>query len=284
MVSVSTGDFVHDGHRLVYYDYGSGSRPFLLLPGLLLPQTMHRPLAQALAERGNRVITLDLLGHGVSDRPRDMWRYSMPLFGEQAVALLDHLEIEEAVVGGTSLGANVTLEAAVLAPDRMRGLVIEMPVLDNALLGCALAFTPLLVSLTFGAPLTRMASRVARRIPRGLNHLTDVGLDWMSQDPAPSAAVLQGLFFGRVAPPRSERSRIETRSLVIGHGRDPVHPFSDSDMLVRELRHGRLIEANSIVELRLAPARLTGEIARFLDECWGRPSKSAADAPERASA
>jgi pimeloyl-ACP methyl ester carboxylesterase len=283
MVSVSTGEFVHDGHRLVYNEYGSGPRPFLLLPGLLLPQTMHRPLAQALAERGNRVITLDLLGHGASDRPRDMWRYSMPLFGAQSVALLDHLEIDEAVVGGTSLGANVTLEAAVHAPDRMRGLVIEMPVLDNALLGCALAFTPLLVSLTFGAPLTRLVSRAASRIPRGLTHLTDVGLDWISQDPAPSAALLQGLFFGRTAPPRSERSRIEARSLVIGHGRDPVHPFSDSDALVRELRNGRLIEANSILELRLAPARLTGEIARFLDECWRRPAR-AADAPEAASA
>ncbi|MEA2350226.1 MAG: hypothetical protein QOG86_1167 [Thermoleophilaceae bacterium] len=284
MVSVSAGEFVHDGHRLVYYEYGSGDRPFLLLPGLLLPQTMHRPLAQALAERGNCVITLDLLGHGESDRPRDMWRYSMPLFGEQAVALLEHLEIEEAVVGGTSLGANVTLEAAVHAPDRMRGLVIEMPVLDNALLGCALAFTPMLVSLTFGAPVMRLLSQVARRVPRGLAQLADVGLDWVSQDPAPSAAVLQGLFFGRVAPPRSERSTIETRSLVIGHGRDPVHPFSDSDMLVRELRNGRLIEANSILELRLAPARLTAEIARFLDECWRGPGRAAADPPEAASA
>jgi pimeloyl-ACP methyl ester carboxylesterase len=284
MVSVSSGDFVHDGHRLVYNEYGSGERPFLLLPGLLLPQTMHRPLAQALAERGNRVITLDLLGHGASDRPRDMWRYSMPLFGAQAVALLDHLEIEQAVIGGTSLGANVTLEAGVLAPDRARGLVVEMPVLDNALLGCALAFTPLLVALTFGAPVSRLVSGVARRVPRGLTHLADVGLDWISQDPAPSSAVLQGLFFGRVAPPRSERSRIETRSLVIGHGRDPVHPFSDSDMLVRELRNGRLIEANSILELRLAPARLTAEIARFLDECWRRPARASVDGSERASA
>jgi len=284
MVSVSSGDFVHDGHRLVYYEYGSGSRPFLLLPGLLLPQTMHRPLAQALAERGNRVITLDLLGHGESDHPRDMWRYSMPLFGEQAVALLEHLEIDDAIIGGTSLGANVTLEAAALAPERIRGLVIEMPVLDNALLGCALAFTPLLVMLTFGAPLTRLVSRVAARVPRGLTHLTDVGLDWISQDPGPSAAVLQGLFFGRTAPPRSERSRIETRALVIGHGRDPVHPFSDSDMLVRELRNGRLIEANSILELRLAPARLTGEIARFLDECWQQPARAGADEATEASA
>lgn len=281
MVSVSTGDFVFDGHRLVYHEYGAGPRPFLLLPGLLLPQTMHRPLAQALAERGNRVITLDLLGHGESDRPRDMWRYSMPGFGQQAIALLDHLEIDEAVVGGTSLGANVTLEAAVAAPERTRGLVVEMPVLDNALLGCALAFTPLLVSLTFGAPVTRLIARAAGRVPRGLSHLTDTGLDWISQEPEPSSALLQGLFFGRVAPPRSERSRIETRALVIGHGRDPVHPFSDSDALVRELRNGRLIEANSILELRLAPGRLTGEIARFLDECWRRPARNSSDAPQR---
>ncbi|HEX8074316.1 MAG TPA: alpha/beta hydrolase [Thermoleophilaceae bacterium] len=281
MVSVSSGDFVFDGHRLVYYEYGSGPRPFLLMPGLLLPQTLHRPLAQALAERGNRVITLDLLGHGESDRPRDMWRYSMPALGEQAVALLDHLEIDEAVVGGTSLGANTALEAAVRAPDRMRGLVIEMPVLDNALLGCALAFTPLLVSLTFGAPITRLISRVAARVPRGLTHLTDVGLDWISLDPGPSAAYLQGLFFGRVAPPRSERSRIETRTLVIGHGRDPVHPFSDSDALVRELRNGRMVEANSILELQLTPGRLTGEVARFLDECWRRPASRETTVPRR---
>ncbi|MDQ3936917.1 MAG: alpha/beta hydrolase [Actinomycetota bacterium] len=256
----------------------------LLLPGLLLPRLMHRPLAQSLAERGNRVITLDLLGHGESDMPSDMWRYSMSLFGQQAIACLDHLEIERAVVGGTSLGANVTLEALVQAPERMQGSVIEMPVLDHALLACAVAFTPWMVAVTVGAPVTRLVSRVMRRVPRGLAHLTDVGLDWVSRDPAPSAAVLQGLFFGRVAPPRDERAGIETPSLVIGHGRDPIHPFSDSDMLVRELRHGRLIEANSLLELRLAPARLTGEIARFLDGVWRRPVGASADRTRRASA
>ena len=243
---------------------------------------MHRPLAMALAERGNRVITLDLLGHGESDRPRDMWRYSMPLFGQQAVAVLDHLELDEVVVGGTSLGANVSLEVLVQAPDRIRGAVIEMPVLDNALLGCAIAFTPLLISLTFGAPVTGALARVVGALPRGLGYFWDVGLDWIGQDPRPSAAVLQGLFFGRVAPPRSERSQIETPALVIGHSRDPVHPFSDSDMLVRELRNGRLLEANSILEMRLAPARLTDEIARFLDECWRTPAQAAG--AERATA
>ena len=88
----------------------------VLLHGLLLSGRMHEPLARALAARGNRVITLDLLGHGESDRPRDMWRYSMSLFGEQTITLLDHLEVEQAVVGGTSLGASATLQGAVRAP------------------------------------------------------------------------------------------------------------------------------------------------------------------------
>ncbi|MEA2386287.1 MAG: hypothetical protein QOJ22_461 [Thermoleophilaceae bacterium] len=268
MAEPRVGSFTHEGFRLVYDEYGSGPRPVLLLPGLLLPRLMHRPLAEELAARGNHVYVLDLLGHGESDQPRDMWRYSMPIFGAQAIALLDHLGLDEAVVGGTSLGANVTLEVAAAAPERLRGMLVEMPVLDNALLGCALAFTPLLVSLTFGAPITRLVSRLARIAPRGLHHLTDTGLDWVSRDPEPSAAVLQGLFFGRVAPPRSERGRMETRALVIGHGRDPIHPFSDADMLVRELRNGRMLQANSLLELRLAPARLTAEIATFIDDCW----------------
>ena len=142
--------FRHEGNRLAYTIYGDGPRTLVLVHGLLLSQKMHRPLARALAERGNRVVTLDLLGHGRSDRPQDMTRYSMPFFGEQMIALLDHLELDEAVLGGTSLGANATLEAAVHAPQRVRGMVVEMPVLDNALLGCAIAFTPLMVALTFG--------------------------------------------------------------------------------------------------------------------------------------
>src|SRR3954468_18723401 len=284
MVSISTGEFIHEGHRLVYSDYGAGARPLVLLPGLLLPRSMHDPLARALAERGNRVITIDPLGHGESDRPADMWRYTMTLLAEQVVGLMDHLELEEAVVGGTSLGANITLETCVLAPERVRGAVIEMPVLDNALLGCALAFAPLLVYLTVGLPLARVVSGAVRMLPRTPNQLLNVGRDWLAQDPKPSGAVLQGLFFGRIAPPRTERSRLETRALVIGHQRDPIHPFSDADMLVREMRHSRMIEASSILELRSKPQRLTGEIGRFLDECWREPVSSTGNRRRRAAA
>jgi pimeloyl-ACP methyl ester carboxylesterase len=269
-------NFSVDGQRLAYTIHGDGPRLTVLLHGLLFNQRMHTALARALAERGHRVVTLDLLGHGDSDRPREKWRYSMPAFGSQVIALLDHLDEPEAVVLGTSLGANVALEAAVAAPERLRGMVIEMPVLDHALIGCAIAFTPIMIALTAGEPGMKLLARAARTVPRGaLPWQVDILLDWIRQDPEPSAAVFQGLFFGRTAPPREERREIETPTLVIGHQYDIIHPFSDAGMLAEELPSGRLLQASSLLELRLAPRRLTDEIAAFVADCWKpRPARA----------
>ena len=277
------GSFRFRGHRIHYDCFGESDRTLVLIHGLLMNGRMYDALGPEIASCGFQVVTVDLLGHGRSDRPADVRAHSMTIYGDLVAELVEHLGLDRPVVGGTSLGANVSLEAAMLAPGRMQGLIIEMPVLDNALLACAIAFTPLLVGLTFGAPITRFVARLARRVPRRLHNLVDVGLDTVSQDPAPSAAVLQGLFFGRSAPPRSERRTIKAHALVMGHPRDPVHPFSDSDMLVRELPNARLVEASSILELRLTPERLTDEIADFVHECW-HPKPRAEHAPRRAAA
>src|ERR1700722_6084058 len=250
------------------------SRPLILLHGPLLSPEKHKPLAETLAAGGNLVITLDLLGHGHSDRPLEMWRYSMATYGRQIVALMDHLGLDEAVVMGTSLGANAALEVASSHPERLRGLVIEMPVLDNGLLGSALAFTPLLVALTFGEPVMKLLARACRAVPRKLlPHYGNVMLDLVRQEPGPGGALLQGLFFGRIAPPHSERKTFTAPTLILGHGRDPVHPFSDAGMLAKEMPNARLLEAESLVELRMKPERLTGEIASFLQEIW-KPARA----------
>jgi pimeloyl-ACP methyl ester carboxylesterase len=277
--------FRHDGQRLAYTIHGKGPKPTVLMPGLLLSQRMQVPLARALSKHGNRVITFDPLGHGASDRPPQMWRYSMNAFAHQAVALLDHLEIDEAVVGGTSLGANITLEVASIAPERLRGMLIEMPVLDNAIPACAAAFTPLLFALTFGRPVMDVVARGIRAVPRaGIPMLLELGMDMFSQDPGPSGAVLQGILFGRTAPEHRVRQTFEAPALVIGHPRDPIHPFSDADMLARELPNGRLLHAESIIELRTRPERLTAQIADFVASCWAGGDGELEAEPEAATA
>lgn len=112
--------FIHEGQRIAYSEHGGGDRHCVLVPGLLTSQRMHAPLAATLADHGVHVITIDPLGHGDSDRPEEMWRYSMRAYAREVIALLDHLGIEQSVVGGASLGANTTLEVASAAPGRLK--------------------------------------------------------------------------------------------------------------------------------------------------------------------
>jgi len=261
------GEFRYEGHRISYDSYGEGKRLLVLVHGLLMNRHMFDRLGPELADRGNRVITLDVLGHGRSDRPEDLRLYSMPLFARQVVALLDHLDAEDAVVGGTSLGSNIALEVAVRHPDRARGLFIEMPVLDNALSAVAALFAPVLLGLKFGRPFFEGLSLATRAIPR-THYLADIALDWVRQRPGPSQAVFEGLLLGETAPHREDRVKIEHPTLIVGHHRDPLHPFSDSGMLLEELPNARLVEANSILEWRLNPDRLNDELGAFLDEVW----------------
>jgi len=277
------GEFEWRGHRLEYTQFGAGDRVLVLMPGLLMSRRMFDRLAPEMASRGFRVVTVDVLGHGGSDRPPDMRLYNMPAFGEQLAALIDHLELDRPVVGGTSLGANATLELAHAHPGKARALLLEMPVLDNALLGAALAFTPVLLGLRFGRPVLGPLARLLRRVPR-THYLLDIGLDWLRQDPAPSSSVLEGILFHRSAPPHSERVELSEPALVIGHPSDPLHPFSDAGMLVDEMPSARLIDANSILEWRLNPSRLDDLLAEFLTEVYAEgPAQAVARVAGRAA-
>lgn len=266
--------FSFDGFSISYEQRGrkegAARRPIVLIHGLLLERQHNFPLADALAQRGNRVILIDLLGHGASDKPPHSRYYSMEIFGRQVIALLDHLGIDEAVLGGTSLGANVSLEAAAHAPERARALFLEMPVLERAAPAAALIFLPL--TIAYGE-LTRTFDGLAslmRRIPRGLNIYSDVVLDTLSRRAVPSAAVLHGLLVGRLAPHPDERRKLEVPALIVGHDRDLLHPFSDARALARELPYNELVHARSFMELRFPPNRLSDAIADFLDEVWER--------------
>jgi pimeloyl-ACP methyl ester carboxylesterase len=259
--------FTFRGRRISYREYGSGARVIVLTHGLLMDSRMYTKLAPMLASRGNRVIAVDMLGHGASAQPHDMTAYSMPQFGRDVVALLDHLGIPQAVIGGTSLGANVALEVAVAAPARVRALVVEMPVLENALPAAAAAFVPLALALRISQRMMRAVSALTRRLPR-TTFAIDLMIDFVRRDPAASLAVLDGLIFGRVAPPIEDRRALTHPTLVIGHPSDPIHPFSDADRIARELPNARIVTASSIAEWRVRPARLDRELATFLDEVW----------------
>jgi pimeloyl-ACP methyl ester carboxylesterase len=266
MRPVEVGSFEHRGTRLAYEVHGAGVPTVVYLHGLLMDSQMNRGLAESLAERGVRVALLDLLGHGRSDKPLQASAYRMDSFADEVVAFLDHLGVERAVVGGVSLGADVSLQVAVRAPERVAGLLIEMPVLEWAVPTAAMLFTPLLLAMHYASGPAGLVAWLARRVPRtGMGSIDSV-LEAFSAPPEVVKAVLHGILTGPVAPTIEQRRAIAVPMLVIAHTSDLIHPFSDAKRLVEVVPQGRLLPARSIFELRTTPGRLTGEIATFLHD------------------
>jgi pimeloyl-ACP methyl ester carboxylesterase len=262
------GRFESGGVNLYYEIHGQGPQVLVFMHGILLDTNMNRRLAQDLAALGYRVVLLDLPGHGLSDKPRRASFHRMDTYARHVVALLDHLGIDRAVVGGVSLGGNVSLMVAAQAPDRVQGLVIEMPVLEWAVPAAALTFVPLLLAVHLARPCVRVTANFFRHLPRTGQGSLDSVMNSLSNDPKETAAVLHGILAGPIAPTVDERAAVTVPTLVIGHRSDRVHPFHDAEQLARRVPGARLVQAHSMLELRVHPERLTGEIAELLETAW----------------
>lgn len=274
--------FRYGEYQLAYELHGDGATTIVLLHGLLLDAHVNRDLAQALAAAGYRVALLDVLGHGRSDRPTDPTLHRFDHYARQVVALLDELGIEQAVVGGLSLGADVSLHVAAIAPQRVRALLLEMPVMEWATPAAALLFTPLLLSVRFGRRPLAAFARLMRRLPRFRNELMTSLMNLLSMQPEEIAAVLHGILVGPVVPEVSARQAIRAPTLIIGHPGDFLHPFDDAEALARQIPGAHFVAAKSILELRLKPARLMPEILAFLAAACAPGSHENRQAPQRA--
>ncbi len=95
-----------------------------------------------------------------------------------------------------------------------------------------------------------------------------IALDTLDQRSESVAAVVHGLFFGRIAPASKRRRQITVPALVVGHPADPIHPAADAAMLADELPNATFVRARSILEWRVWPERLNHEAAEFALEVW----------------
>jgi 3-oxoadipate enol-lactonase len=124
------GEYLSNGAKLGFRDSGAGQTIVFLHP-TPLDQDSWRPLTEDLA--GVRAIVPDLRGHGQSELGQnlpvggflgvpDAPVLTMAQLASDVLALLDHLDVKEAVFAGCSIGGYVLLELWRRAPERMRGL------------------------------------------------------------------------------------------------------------------------------------------------------------------
>jgi len=122
-------DLLRDGVRLHYEDAGSGDA-MVLVHGWCCDLRFMAPQASHFA-KGGRVMSLDLRGHGESDKPRQ--RYSIEGHADDVAWLCGELGLARPVVVGHSMGGAVALALAAARPELARAIVM----LDGAILPSA---------------------------------------------------------------------------------------------------------------------------------------------------
>ncbi len=109
-----------DGVSIAYTVSGEGSPALIFIHGWMCDQTFWSAQVDAFAST-NTVVTVDIAGHGLSGTNREGW--PLLAFGGDVQAVVEHLDLDEAVLIGHSMGGSTALEAARLMPDRVIGVV-----------------------------------------------------------------------------------------------------------------------------------------------------------------
>jgi 3-oxoadipate enol-lactonase len=109
-----------NGQHLYFEDHGGEGPAVVFSHGFLMDHEMFAPQVDALAGR-LRIITVDARGHGQTsaDGAFDYWDLA-----HDVLALMDHLDLAAATLAGMSQGGFVSMRASLLAPGRVRALVL----------------------------------------------------------------------------------------------------------------------------------------------------------------
>lgn len=236
-----------DGCRLAFVDAGEGL-PVLWQHGLGADRA--QPAEVFPDDLPVRRLTLECRGHGASDLGEER-EISIAGFTADVLALMDHLRVERAVVGGISLGAAIALRLAVRHPDRVAGLILARPAWIDG---------------DGPAPL-RIYREVAEAIERfgygeGRRHFEQSSLLAEVEAESPDNAASLRSFFDpvrsdRVVPllmripadgtgvTRDDIGLIATPTLVIANGRDYVHPLATARALAGLIRGAAFVQITS---------------------------------------
>jgi len=222
---------------------------------------------------GCRLLGLDCHGHGKTMPLRDVQKLGFNSFADDVMALMEHLEIQQAIIGGTSMGAGVALNCALRYPARVLGLVLLRPAwLDSPMTENARIFTMI-------AELIRRHGRVAGA---EIFKQSTVFATLQKQSPDSANSSLEHFGHPRASETvakferipldapnhdRAEWRRIAVPTLVLANRQDPIHPYEFGVELAREIPNAEFAELTpKSSDLQKYTAELRAQVTRFLQK------------------
>lgn len=235
----------HDGLDFRYREAGAGV-PFFFQHGL--GGDVEQPFGLLTPPPGVRLLAVDCRAHGQTRPIGDPDKISLAAFADDLAALMDHLALERAVVGGISMGAAVALNFALRYPDRVLGLVISRP---------AWLAGPMPQNAEIYATIARLIRRHGPSAGLELFVQTDAYQATFRESPDAARSLLGQFTHPRAAeavvrleripqdsPCRdlAELQSLSMPTLVMANRQDPIHPFEFGTILAKAIPGAQLRE------------------------------------------
>ncbi|HEX5830854.1 MAG TPA: alpha/beta fold hydrolase [Gemmatimonadaceae bacterium] len=250
--------------------------PVVLVHGWACSAYSFRHTIPALAAAGRRVVAVDLLGHGLSDKPLAASLYSAHGLTSYLVAVLDALEVPRADLVGHSLGGGLALRLALHHPERVRRLAALSPVGFGGVpvLRMARACSPAVVERMLPRVMPRWMFRIVLELAHGVRGgyaARDVDEYWAPTQFPAFARVLRRVVheFDWEPLTREALRELGVPFLLVVGGRDLLVPMSRE--LLETLREGFGARAELLqvpwvghVVQEEAPAEVNAVLTRFL--------------------
>jgi pimeloyl-ACP methyl ester carboxylesterase/predicted glycosyltransferase len=290
----SEGFVERDGMSLFYEVYGEGEETVFLLPTWSLVHSRFWKMQIPYLARHFRVLTMDGLGNGRSDRCRDPRRYGAEEFARDCLAVMDATDTHRAVAAAWSRGAQFQLEMSRLAPERFAGAAFIGPMFPYTPSHWSILANPRFMPMfRWPAPAYRWWARmnanhwrqdypefaewfISRFLPEP--HSTKAiedGVGWaLETDPETLIATAEGGVQHRRRVLRSLAKNIDCPVLVIQGDRDKTTPPRDGRALAR-LSDGRLERVRGAGHFPHGrkPVQVNLALRDFSEEAFGRKRK-----------
>ena len=257
-------------------DDGDGI-PVVLLHGLGARRRYVVMGSKSLQRAGHRVIAYDARGHGASSPAPSPAAYGYDKLSADLLALLDELEIERAVLAGSSMGAHTSLRLALDVPERVAGLVVITPAYDPVGFDSEerlRRYDTLASALRDGGVEGYLAAYDAQRLPEGLRESVAAFVRQSMarhEHPGAVADALRAVSRSRPFDDLHALELIECPAVVVASRdeADPGHPFALGETYAELLPAGRLVvEEQGRSPLAWQGGRLSKVIAELAKDAW----------------
>jgi pimeloyl-ACP methyl ester carboxylesterase len=260
--------FTRDGVRLAYAESGTG-RPFIFQHGLGADSRQTFDLLLELP--GTRLVAMDARAHGTSDvGPEE--DIGFDTFGGDLRGLFDALEISEAVIGGLSMGAGISLNFALKFPEMVSALILVRPAwVDEPMEARGLYFAVAKAVRQYGAERGRgafLASDLYRQVSA---QFPDTAKSLLGQfDSARAEDGVARLERMPADAPDHDRRRwngLKVPVLVLAHEDDPVHPLACGRAIADAIPQAKFVEITpKSVNRERHEAEIRKQVAAFLGD------------------